>query len=265
VSNAEEILEYIFIEHVSGPDFFSAIARAESQSDISSILRYSVQDAIASYGYRTTLWYDSVMRKHLDGIAGYEGSRYSISDSRKKTIYDKIFNFEYDSYFGERIRFDANEFIAFISSVVAHSKSHQKIASQIKKFGKSGLRKALERVAQEHKWAQLEDDAVPLGDGSVLSVESKEATLSFAYSRKFLLSPTESSRVVEEIRSLKTIVENSELTQEQHTQAVMLIDAALILSQMPTPNWRIVRELLYLVAAISTVLGVSLQIAEMIK
>lgn len=263
MTQANQILEYIYIEYVSGPDFLARMHAAKSQSDIESVLRYSVKDAINSYGYRTDLWYDNVMRSHLGVLAGWRRTGPHKRD--KATVYDKIFNYDYDPYFGEALSFDPAAFAQFIDAVREGSSAYRSVRAQIARFGDAGLRRAVGLLASEHKWTPI--PVVDEADAAVehLSRESEDAVNSARAPRKYLLSTTEGDRVVDGLRQLKDTIETADLDQADRTQALMLVDAALILSQAPFPNWRMVKELLYIIAAISTLLGFAIQIAELIK
>ena len=72
-------------------------------------------------------------------------------------------------------------------------------------------------------------------------------------------------KVTAKIVKLKTTIEASDLTQTEKSQASAYAVAALALAESPDPPWSIVTELLILVAAISTTLGLALQIVEMIS
>jgi len=67
------------------------------------------------------------------------------------------------------------------------------------------------------------------------------------------------------LRELLKTIEASDLSQQEKSQAQMLAQAAILIAEAPSPNWRMVREILYSIAAISTILSLAIQLAEIIR
>jgi hypothetical protein len=82
---------------------------------------------------------------------------------------------------------------------------------------------------------------------------------------RYKLDEEQTKKVIAKIAELKKTIEASDLTQTEKSQASAFVVAALALAESPAPAWEIVKELLILVAAISTSLGLALQIIGMIS
>ncbi|WP_156359386.1 hypothetical protein [Sphingomonas sp. Leaf242] len=80
-------------------------------------------------------------------------------------------------------------------------------------------------------------------------------------------SITDSKRVeiIKRIKNLQAVVEDSDLTNSEKSQAGALIAASITMAEAPSPPWESIKELMILIASISTVLTLALEIAKMIS
>lgn len=98
-------------------------------------------------------------------------------------------------------------------------------------------------------------------DVSSGSIESNAWT---GRSQDFALSETRQREIVVKIKQLKKVIEQAPLTNSERSQAIALVTSALVLAEAPDPPWKVVKETLTWIAAISTTLSLALQVAALI-
>ena len=240
MSSSHDIVEYLFLEYISSLDFISRVLEnVQSEAALDSTLYNLVTKAIETSGYKTDLTY-----RTLQG------------NFKKDFLRQGVFRFTQDSLFGEKCEFNLDLYTNYVARLIDKSAAYAAITRQRDTFGDDGLRRAIRMTALEHKWETLADFGSEL-DGRALEIQ--------IVPRTYLLGEGERQQVVSGLHELRRTAEASELDQQTKAQAMAMIEAAICLSEAPSPNWRIVRELLYSIAAVSTILALAIQVAGMIR
>ena len=173
-----------------------------------------------------------------------------------------VFGITRDSLLGEIINFDLDKYNGFIEQLKSTDVGYRRTAQKYETFGEDGLRRAIQLVASQHKWKKSATEAY--GDGDEEGKPPSSSGRASLAGRNYPVTESERQSVVLGVRELQKIIDTADISQQDKSQAQALAHAALILSEAPSPNWRLIRELLYSVAAIATIFGIAIQLAELI-
>ena len=239
MSTPEDLIRYLLLEHVSALDFISTeLVPIKGSEELRRVGYVIIPRSVARFGYLTELRYDSIAKEVWPEL--------SCSG---------IFEISADSLFGERVNFNIDLYRQTAEDLKAKSKSYGLIKGMIDQFGSSGFRRAISAVADDHKWRRIQIEGQDEADGGARQpVGAKSAAL----------CQFEVAKLSEEILSINASVDKSALSQADKSQAYALVSAAHAIIESPNPPWAILREILYMIAAISTVLGFVALIAEKI-
>jgi DNA-binding PadR family transcriptional regulator len=99
-------------------------------------------------------------------------------------------------------------------------------------------------------------------DRADVAVESKAWTGS---TDRQAMTEEKRVQIVKRIRELRETIESADLTNEQKSQAVAMMTAALTMAEAPEPPWSLIKEALLILASISSVLMVAFETAKLIN
>jgi len=237
VTKPEDLIEYILLQYLGSLDFISnRLSKVRSASEIKRIGDLCVIESALSYGYKTNLRYDLIKDKFWRYLSAEE-----------------VFDIQSDPLFGQKISFDIDEYRDRIAGLKDNSASFRMVTELVEDFGKEGFSRALAEVASQHKWEPAPTDS-----------DAEQADTEAEISKTSSLSQKEIESLISDIGKIPTYVDDLALDQNDRAQVGALASAALSLAQSPTPPWHLIKELLYLIAAVSTSLGFVLVIAEKI-
>jgi hypothetical protein len=82
---------------------------------------------------------------------------------------------------------------------------------------------------------------------------------------RYEINDAKAIKVAHRIRGLRSVLEQSDLSNEERSQADALITAAIALSEAPDPPWTVVKEILLLLAGLSTIFVGAIEIVKLIS
>ncbi len=237
MTKPEDLIKYMLLQYLGSLDFISSrLSRVKSRSDLYSIGEFIIPESILRFGFKTKL-------KYAD-ISSLVWEKVSVND---------IFTISEDSLFGEKVTFDIDKYRVCVDELRSESNSYKLIQTLIENFGQEGFDHALSLVAASHKWERIEAKA---GFIEILDEIEPKSIKS--------LSHAEIEEIISEISKIRVYVDDSVLPQADKVQAALLAAAAATLAQTPNPPWSIIKEVLILIAAISTTLAFVIPIAAKI-
>ncbi|MGW8279790.1 hypothetical protein ACWGK7_09845 [Sphingomonas aurantiaca] len=121
---------------------------------------------------------------------------------------------------------------------------------------KRGVRDRFQITAQGIQYMDEPVADIPQAVNSELWTGSLDRTI---------ITDSKRADILSKIKKLQSVVESSDLTNIEKSQASALVAASVAMVEAPSPPWDVIKDMMVMIASISTILTLALEIAKMIK